>query len=144
MSKTGTIWQPQFSVPWVHMVSSSGFRFVLSHGTRVDMQIPAPHSEEFPYILPHKQHGGKSFLLVCDGQSYDSQKYTMFKLFKISGKTSTFLTSLSVLLVGNTNMVGHVDLYPRCIAWEITAPSGATQIGYPGYWEFDFNSSTML
>ncbi len=26
-------------------------------------------------------------------------------------------------------------IYPGCIAWEITAPSGATQIGYPGYWE---------
>ncbi len=26
-------------------------------------------------------------------------------------------------------------VYPGCIAWGITAPSGATQIGYPGYWE---------
>ncbi len=26
-------------------------------------------------------------------------------------------------------------IYPGCIALQITAPSGATQIGYPGYWE---------
>ncbi len=26
-------------------------------------------------------------------------------------------------------------IYPECIALEITVPSGATQIGYPGYWE---------
>ncbi len=34
-------------------------------------------------------------------------------LFKISRKTSPFLCSLSVLLVGNTNMVGHVNHIPR-------------------------------
>ncbi len=37
-----------FSVPWIHMAASSGFRFVLSHGTKVDMQIPVPHSEDIP------------------------------------------------------------------------------------------------
>ncbi len=34
------------------------------------------------------------------------------KLFKISRKTLLFLCSLSVLLVGNTNMVGHVYHIP--------------------------------
>ncbi len=38
----------KFSVPWIHIVASSGRRFVLSHGTRVDMQIPSSHSEELP------------------------------------------------------------------------------------------------
>ncbi len=50
-------------------------------------------------------------LLVCDGQSHDSQKYTMSKTF--SRKTSPFLFNLSVLLVGNTYMVCHVDHIPR-------------------------------
>ncbi len=71
----------QFSVPWIHMVASSGFRFVMSHGTRVDMWFPIPTSEEFPELLPYKQHRRKSFLLVCDRQSHDSQKYTMSKPF---------------------------------------------------------------
>ncbi len=34
-------------------------------------------------------------------------------LFKISRKISPFLCSLSVLLVGDTHMVGHVDHIPR-------------------------------
>ncbi len=34
-------------------------------------------------------------------------------LFKISRKTSPFLCSLSILLVGNTHMVGHVNHIPR-------------------------------
>ncbi len=34
----------QFSLPWIHMAASSGFRFMLSYGIRIDMQIPAPHS----------------------------------------------------------------------------------------------------
>ncbi len=35
------------------MVASSGCIFVLSNGTSVDMQIPASHSEEFPYSSFH-------------------------------------------------------------------------------------------
>ncbi len=62
------------------MAASSRFRFVLSHGTRVDMQIPAAHSEQFLLLPPYKQHGKKLFLLLCDGQSHDSQKKTMSKL----------------------------------------------------------------
>ncbi len=38
------------------MVISSGCKFVLSHGTRVDMQIPASHSEEFPNSSFHRNN----------------------------------------------------------------------------------------
>ncbi len=41
------------------MAAYIGCRFVLSHGTRVDTQIAASLSEEFPLLLPYKQHGRK-------------------------------------------------------------------------------------
>ncbi len=39
-----------------------------------------------------------------------------------------FLLAIQIWCVMST-------IYPACIACEITAPSGATQIRYPGYWE---------
>ncbi len=63
------------------MAASSGFRFVQSHGTRVDMDIPAQHSEVS--IAPSIQTTWQETFLaiVCEGQSHDSQKYTMSNPF---------------------------------------------------------------
>ncbi len=83
-----------------------------------------PHTVKSFHTFHTKKHGRTSFLLGCDGPSLDSQSIPCLNLFKISRKTLPFLCSLSVLLVSNTNMVGHVELIPRmhclgdyCATW---------------------------
>ncbi len=72
------------------MAASSTFRFVLSHGTWVDIPVPAPHSEVS--IAPSIQTTWQEIILASVMDSLMIHRsIPCLTLFKSSRKTSPFL-----------------------------------------------------
>ncbi len=110
--------------------TSSGFRFVLSHGTDSCPRLWRVS------IAPSIQTTWQEIILasVWWTVTWFTEVYHVYTFLKSQEKHHHLSVAYLFSLLAKQIWCIMSTIYPGCITWDITALSGATQISYPDYW----------